>query len=88
MKLSSKLFKGLYGALAGLGVLGIVLFVAICFIPVIAAIYGVVLAFKASIVLGILSLFVEPAFMIYGLVMLFGGVNIPEQIMEWFHHLN
>ena len=49
------------------------------------SIYGLVLAFSASIGLGILAFFIEPSPLIFGLVMLFGGVNLPEKIMKWYH---
>lgn len=88
MKLSKGLFKGLYKFLAGLGVVGIVLFIMVCFVPVVASVYGLVLAFKASLVLGLLSFLIEPSFVVYGLVMLFGGVNLPERIVAWFNRLS
>jgi len=49
------------------------------------SIYGLVLAFSASIGLGILAFFIEPSPLIFGLVMIFGGVNLPEKIMNWYH---
>jgi len=87
MKLSAWFFKTAYTSLAGLGLVGILLFIALCFLSVVAGIAGLVLAFKASIVLGIISLFVEPAFVVYGLVYLFAGINLPAQIMAWVHTL-
>lgn len=81
--MSGKIFKSLYAGLAGLGVIGIVLFVAICMIPIIASIYGIILAFKASILLGVVALFVEPAPFVFGIVMMFGGINLPERIVAW-----
>lgn len=49
------------------------------------AIYGLVLAFSASIILGIITLFVEPAPLIFGLVMLFFDKNLPELIMQFLN---
>ena len=49
---------------------------------VVISIYGLILAFKASIILGIIALIVEPSPFIFGLVALF-GTNVPEKIQAW-----
>ena len=49
------------------------------------SIYGVVLAFSASVVLGILSIFVQPAPLIFGAGKFLFGVNLPVMIMAWLH---
>jgi hypothetical protein len=49
------------------------------------SIYGIYLAFSASIILGIIALFLQPAPFIFGLVMFFGSMNLPMQIMSWYH---
>lgn len=45
-------------------------------------IYGLVLGFQASIVVGILILFVEPAPLIIGLIYLFTGTNLAEKLAQ------
>ncbi len=62
----------------GIGVLLVVLFLG-------CTVYGVVLAFKASILLGLIALIVEPSPFIFGLVMLLCEVNLAEKIMVWVH---
>jgi hypothetical protein len=47
------------------------------------AIYGLVLAFSASICLGIICLVAEPAPLIIGLAKLFWGVDLAQRVMEW-----
>lgn len=44
---------------------------------------GLYLAFKASILLGIIVLLVEPAPSIIGVVYLFTGTDLAHRIMEW-----
>jgi hypothetical protein len=48
----------------------------------VTSIYGLYLAFSASIVLGIIVLFVEPAPFIIGIVYLGWGLNLAEKVME------
>jgi hypothetical protein len=67
---------GIGGGIFGLGLLLVVL------TGLGVSAYGLVLAFKASILLGFLCLFVEPSPLIFGLAMLIGGVNIPQKIVE------
>jgi hypothetical protein len=47
-------------------------------------IHGLYLAFSASIVLGIIVLFLEPTPLIISLCYLFGGVNLAEEIVKLF----
>ena len=49
------------------------------------SIYGLVLAFSASIILGIITLLLEPAPLLFGLVMLLFDKNIPELIMQFLN---
>jgi hypothetical protein len=44
------------------------------------SIYGLVLAFKASILVGVLALFVEPAPLVIGLVYLFMNINLAQKL--------
>jgi hypothetical protein len=45
------------------------------------AIYGVYLAFSASILLGIICLFLSPAYSVFGFLMFFFGINLPALIV-------
>jgi hypothetical protein len=47
--------------------------------------YGIYLGFSASVILGIIILFIEPLPLIFGLVQLFGHVNLAQKIVEWFN---
>lgn len=49
-----------------------------------ATIHGLVLAFRASIVLGIICFFISPAYLIFGLVKWFAGVDLAQLIVERF----
>lgn len=75
--------KALMGFLAGAGILGFFALIALWVTLVFGTIYGVYLAFSASIILGIIVLFVEPAPLIIGLVMMFMHVNLATEIMSW-----
>jgi hypothetical protein len=51
---------------------------------VVISIYGLVLAFQASVVLGLLSLFVAPSGIVFGVGKLFWDVNLPQIILAYF----
>lgn len=51
------------------------------------SIYGLYLAFSASIILGILVLLIEPLPLIIGLAKLLTGIDIAQKIVEWFTNL-
>lgn len=68
-----------------LGVVGILMWACVIVGAIGMSIYGLILAFSASIVLGILTLFVEPAPFIFGAVMFFAGTNLPQKIMNWYN---
>ena len=48
------------------------------------SVYGLVLAFKASIILGIIVLALEPSPFVIGLCALFGK-NVAEALQNWIH---
>lgn len=77
MKILVLLFgsMGLFGLLFGL--------LLLAFGPVLLSIYGLVLAFKASIVLGVLALFLEPSPFILGLLGIFGHPEVAHKIAAW-----
>lgn len=74
--------KTLGNMLVGLGVIGILGYVLLVFGLFSMTIYGLVLAFKASILLGVIVFFVEPAPLIIGLCMFFANVNLAEKVLE------
>jgi xanthine/uracil permease len=47
------------------------------------SIYGLILAFQVSILLGILVLIIEPAPLVIGVVMIFWGVNLAQVFYNW-----
>lgn len=47
------------------------------------SIYGVVLAFKVSVFIGVLVLFVEPAPLVIGLVYLFMNINLAQKLVDF-----
>lgn len=75
--------KALYGLMAGMGLLGLVLYFGMMLGFVGAAIYGVYLAFSASILLGVLVLFIQPSPLIIGLAMLFFHKNLAQMLIEF-----
>ena len=74
--------KALFGLLAGMGVLGALIMIVIIVGAIVASIYGLYLAFSASILLGILALFVEPSPLIIGLVMMFFHKNLAQMLLD------
>ena len=52
-------------------------------IPVIGlSVYGIYVAFSASIIVGIVSLIIEPSPLVIGGLMLFADYNLPEKLVE------
>ena len=49
------------------------------------SVYGLYLAFTASIILGIIALIVEPSPLLIGLVMIAFDKNLPEIIMNYLN---
>lgn len=72
--------KGIIGAIAGMGIVGILMLV---FAPLALTIYGLYLAFSASIVLGVLALLIEPSPFILGVLALFGHPDVATKIATW-----
>ena len=75
--------KALTGFLAGAGILGVLALIGLWATLILGTFYGLYLAFSASIILGIIVLFVEPAPLVFGLVMMFMHVNLATEIMSW-----
>jgi len=77
--------KGLVGFILGLGVIGYALLLAWVFFALAMVVYGLYLAFSASIILGIIVFLVEPSPLIIGLVMFFMHKNIAQMIMDFLN---
>jgi hypothetical protein len=72
--------------LLSLGAIGTILYVLICFgmlgLTFFGSIYGLYLAFSASVLLGVLCIFIQPSPLVIGLVMLFFHKNVAQMIMD------
>ena len=77
--------KALMGALAGMGILGVLLMVGIWAGLILSTVYGLYLAFSASIILGIIVLLVEPSPLIIGLVMFFFHKNLAQMLLDFLN---
>mgnify|MGYP003341961316 CR=1 FL=1 len=74
---------------ATVGILGLLYVFAVLAISIGSlglTLYGIVLAFSASVVLGILVLFVQPAPLIIGAVMFFFDKDIAQMIVNFLTH--
>lgn len=77
--------KALTAALLGFGLLG-VLFAVFLWVGILGAtIYGLYLAFSASLLVGILALIIEPSPLIIGLVMLFFDKNLAQMLVDFLN---
>lgn len=69
--------------LASIPVVGFLLVLAMWVLGIVGTLVGLYLAFSASILLGIIVLFVEPMPLVIGLVYLFMNVDLAQKIMEF-----
>lgn len=74
--------KALFGVFAGLGLIGVLLGVGLGIFALICTVYGLWLAFSASIILGIIVLLVEPSPFIIGLVMIAFNKNLAQMLVD------
>jgi hypothetical protein len=77
--------KTLFKGLLALGGVGIFLAILTAFGMFAATIYGLYLAFSASIILGIVVLFVEPMPLIIGLCALLAHKDLAQMIVDALH---
>ena len=77
--------KALITFLLGLGVIGYAIVIAWVVFGIGIAIYGLYLAFSASIILGIIVFVIEPSPWIIGMVMFFMHKNIPQILMDYLN---
>jgi len=75
--------KALVGLLMGMGFVGVLIGAGVAILSIVATVYGIVLAFKASILLGIVVFFVEPSPFIIGIVMLLFHKNLAQMLIEF-----
>lgn len=70
----------MYKIISGFGILGIVAYMAFIAVAIFFSLHGLVLAFSASIVLGIIALIFEPLPLVIGLVYWVTGTNLPQVV--------
>jgi hypothetical protein len=70
------LFSNLSG-IFGLFAISLFLFV------ISVSMYGLVLAFKASLLIGVLALFIEPAPFVIGMMYLFSDINLAQKLADF-----
>jgi hypothetical protein len=61
------------------------MFLPVYLFLIITSICGLVYAFKASIIFGIITLFVQPAPFVLGLLGWFGHSDVSQIIAHWLH---
>jgi hypothetical protein len=72
----------MFKLLAGLGVFGVILGVALGVIAIAAWIHGIYLAFSASVLLGIICIFIEIPFPIFAIAYWITGTDLAQKIVE------
>lgn len=77
--------KGLSVFFSSLGIVGALAGMCLLLFSAGLTIYGIYLAFSASIILGIVCLFLEPSPLIFGIAMFFFDKNLPELLMQWLN---
>jgi len=85
IKAKGGLMKGIMAAFMSIPVVGVFLFFALWGLMLVSTIYGLYLAFSASIILGLIVLIVEPSPAIIGLVMLFFDKNLAQMIVDFLN---
>ena len=66
-----------------LGVLSVVFFLLVALVSIDLSVYGLILAFKASLILGVIVLLVEPLPLILGVLALLGHPEIARLVAAW-----
>jgi len=66
----------------GMGLFGFIMLLLILF-GIGLSLYGLYLAFSASIILGILAFVVEPSPLVFGIAMFFFDKDLPQLIMNF-----
>lgn len=80
--------KNLFNVFASFGAIGVILGIFLLwFLPIVATFYGLYLAFSASLVLGLLVLFIQPTPLILGFLGIIGHPEVAAKIAAWLHTL-
>lgn len=77
--------RTLIAFLAGLGIIGYLMIFAWVFFAIAMMVYGLYLAFSASVILGIIVFLVEPSPLVIGLVMFFFQKNLAQMLIEFLN---
>lgn len=72
------------GVSSFLGMVIGVLIVLCIMSPIGISVYGLIIAFNASILVGIVCIFVPPSPFVFGVCSFF-GYNLPEILVNWLH---
>lgn len=75
--------KALTKLLSSFGAVGILALVGLWAFLILGTIYGLYLAFSASILLGIIVFIVEPSPLIIGLIALFFHKDLAQLLVDW-----
>lgn len=67
-----KLFAGAFG----------LIWLALAIIGIAAWVQGLILAFSASILLGVICIFIEVPFLVFGIVYWITGIDLAQRIVE------
>lgn len=77
--------KALTALIMSIPIVGVLLLIAFWVLLLVSTVYGLYLAFSASIILGIIVFIVEPSPLIIGLVMIFFDKNLAQMIVEFLN---
>ena len=75
--------KAVTGLFVSMGLLGIVLYVGVILGLLATTVYGLYLAFSASILLGVIVMFVQPTPFLIGIVMLCFHKNLAQMAIDF-----
>lgn len=64
-----------------------VVYALLIVVTVVAWFQGLILAFRASVILGIICFFIAPSYLIFGLVKWFAKVDLAQLIVDKFNEL-
>lgn len=75
--------KAIISSLAAIPFIGVLLVFCLAIFSIVCSIYGLYLAFSASIILGIVVLLIEPSPFIIGLIMFFFDKNLAQMLLDF-----
>ncbi|NJO48163.1 MAG: hypothetical protein HC840_00445 [Leptolyngbyaceae cyanobacterium RM2_2_4] len=77
--------KALSALIMSIPIVGVLLLISFWVLLSVSTVYGLYLAFSASIILGVIVLIVEPSPLIIGLVMIFFDKNLAQMIVDFLN---